>query len=73
MIKKTWVIPHEAVESFGWISLDSFDALRNVHAQAASKRERAFLKSTVHRGGTPEEQTQFFTSRHLRTSNCLTK
>ncbi len=37
MIKKTWIIPHEAVETFGWMFLNSFDASRTVPSCTASK------------------------------------
>ncbi len=50
---KTWITSHEAVENFGWMFLDSFDAFRSVLPHAASKSERlAFLESTVYRRGT---------------------
>ncbi len=49
-----WIIPHEAAESFGWTFLDDFDAFRSEPLQAASERERMFLKSPVYCGGTLE-------------------
>ncbi len=29
--RKTWIIPHEAVESFGWTFLGGFDVLKVSH------------------------------------------
>ncbi len=42
-MKKTWIIPQEAVQSFRWMFLDGFDVFKS-----ASKRECVFLKSPVY-------------------------
>ncbi len=40
MIKKTWIITHEAVEIFGWTFLDGFDVLKlNLHRLPAKDAE----------------------------------
>ncbi len=52
MRKKTWIIPHEAVESFGRMFLDSFGASGVYLYRLSVKGERAFLKFPVYCGGT---------------------
>ncbi len=37
MIKKTWIIPHEAFEIFGWMFLDGFDVLKLYLYRLAAK------------------------------------
>ncbi len=41
-IKKTCIMWHKAVESFGWMFLDSFDALECLFPWAASEREHIY-------------------------------
>ncbi len=60
MIKNTWIIPHEAVECFGWMFLDNADALLIFSPQAASKREHELLKSPIYFEGMPEEGKKKF-------------
>ncbi len=49
MTKKTWIKPHEAVESFGWTFLDGFDVLKlylhRLPAKAAKVRGSHFWKT----------------------------
>ncbi len=55
MIKKTWIIPRKAVESFDLTFLDGFDVFKILCLQAIGKSEwLQFLKSPVYRGGTLE-------------------
>ncbi len=64
-MKKTWIIPHKAVQSFGWMFLDSFDAFKSVPDYDAGKRECTFLRSPIYTG----RKRAIFSLRHLRVSN----
>ncbi len=53
-MKKTWIQPHKAVESFRWTFLDGLDVFRvNLHRLLANGSTH-FSKSPVYRGGTLE-------------------
>ncbi len=52
---KSWIIPHKAVESFGWTFLDGFDVLKlylhRLQAKVAKVRGPHFWKKSIYRGG----------------------
>ncbi len=60
MIKKTWIIPHEAVEISGWMFLNNFDVLKlylpGLPAKAAKVRVLQFWKKAVYRRGMLERK-----------------
>ncbi len=69
MIKKAWIIPHEAFEIFGWTILDCFSVLKlylhRLPAKAAEVSGSHFWKKSVyHRIMLGEKK--FFISRHLQ-------
>ncbi len=63
-LTKSWIIPHKAVESFGWTFLDSVDTY--LHRLPA--KGRVYL-SPIYNGEMLERKKKFFYSRHLRVSN----
>ncbi len=53
-MKKTWIIPHKAAESFGWMLLDGFDGLKlylnRLPAKAAKVSHSNFWRKLVYCG-----------------------
>ncbi len=74
MIKKTWIIPHEAFEIFGCMFSDGVDVLKlYLHRLSARIAKVSGLhfgeKNLFTMEESCKEKNIFFNSRHLRGSN----